>query len=248
MAVNLKKTKRAASVPLTARPLRLRLDPSNSQEVQIEIIPLIDVIFCILTFFILAAVGFSRQQAISLDLPKASTGAPQMREMLIVSIDYAGQVYVEQDPVRDNLLSEAVKSRFLNQPGGLMVLYASKDVRYERVVEVLDVLREIGGDRVALATLPEGASQPVSPAPFPTSPGIGLPNADPSFPSVDPFSVPGAPLIPETSPPSNPLQPSPSPTTDLAPSQPTNPSVAPSPSPASPSLPAAPNSAPGNGQ
>lgn len=42
------------------------------EEVQIQIIPLIDVVFCILTFFLLAALQFTRQQAISVDLPKAS--------------------------------------------------------------------------------------------------------------------------------------------------------------------------------
>jgi biopolymer transport protein ExbD len=51
------------------------LDDPN-QNVHIEILPLIDVIFCILTFFILAAVGLTRQQAIDLDLPAANTGAP----------------------------------------------------------------------------------------------------------------------------------------------------------------------------
>jgi len=57
---------------------------------------LIDVIFCILTFFILGAVGLSRQQAISLDLPKASTATTPMREMLVVSLDDFGQLYVEK--------------------------------------------------------------------------------------------------------------------------------------------------------
>jgi len=242
-AVKRKKKKRAVAIPLNARPLRLWLDASNTQEVRIEIIPLIDVIFCILTFFILAAVGFSRQQAISLDLPKASTGAPQMREMLIISLDYAGQVYVEQQPVGDNRLYQAVESYFLNRPNGLMVLYASKDVRYDRVVQVLDVLREVGGDRVALATLPEGASQPAYPTPIPPSPGTGLPNTVPSFPSNDPLGSFGAPPIPGTPSTADPFQQSaPQPQTpELAPSQPNVPPATNSTSP-SPSLPSAPES------
>lgn len=60
---------------------------SPIEEVQVQIIPLIDVIFCILTFFLLAALQFTRQQAISVDLPKASTGAPsQFQSRLIVTL------------------------------------------------------------------------------------------------------------------------------------------------------------------
>ena len=78
-----KKVKRRQRI--NSRPLKFHQAPSNiEQEVRIEIVPLIDVIFCILTFFILGAVGLSRQQAIGLDLPKAQTGTPQMREMLAI--------------------------------------------------------------------------------------------------------------------------------------------------------------------
>ena len=203
--------KKSRKAPLPARPLKLWLDDSSQQEVRIEIIPLIDVIFCILTFFILAAVGFSRQQAISLDLPKASTGTPQMREMLIVSLDDLGQVYVEQQAVTKNQLYQAIKNYHQLNPGGLMVLNAARNASYNEVVTVLDMLREVGGDRVALATLPG--------------------EADASTPSTDPYSnylppygtpVPGGtynpalPNYPNSAPglgqynPSNPNLPSPS--------------------------------------
>jgi biopolymer transport protein ExbD len=205
---NRKKKVSAADSPPTSRPLRLWFDGASAQEVRIEIIPLIDVIFCILTFFILAAVGFSRQQAISLDLPKASTGAPQMQEMLIVSLDYAGQVYVEQQPVPDGQLYQAVESYFLNRPDGLMVLYASKDVTYDRVIQVLDILREVGGDRVALATLPESPNQPTTPLPNADF-GTGFPDTVPPVPGNDSLDSFGAPPIPESpvNPPADSAQP-----------------------------------------
>ncbi|NEO27055.1 MAG: biopolymer transporter ExbD, partial [Kamptonema sp. SIO4C4] len=167
----------------------------------IEIIPLIDVIFCILTFFILAAVGFSRQQAISLDLPKASTGALQMREMLIVSLDGFGQVYVEQQPVNSqNQLYQAVENYFVTRPDGLMVLYASKEARYNEVIQVLDILKEVGGDRVALATLPEGTEAPdTPPSPENLIPGDQFPTT-PGFPQEDPFNPGFDPTLPESEP------------------------------------------------
>lgn len=144
---------------LSVRPFKLWQD-INNQQVHIEIVPLIDVIFCILTFFILAAVGFSRQQAISLDLPKASTGTPQMREMLVVSLDDQGQLYLEKQPVTQVQLYSAIRNYHSLNPTGLMVLNASKNVTYNQVVEILDMLKEVGGDRVALATLASKSQTP----------------------------------------------------------------------------------------
>ncbi len=140
---------------------------SPVEEVQIQIIPLIDVIFCVLTFFILAALQFTRSQAIGVDLPKASTGTtPQMRQMLIVSIDPTGKTYVDKEQVTRNNLYNSLQKYHSSNPGGLMVLNASRKSSYNDVVEVLDVLRKVGGDRVALATVPSesaAGSNPVTP-------------------------------------------------------------------------------------
>jgi biopolymer transport protein ExbD len=144
---------------IVARPLKLWQDQSNEPEVRLEILPLIDVIFCILTFFILASLSFSRQQAINLNLPKASTGETQVNEMLVVSLDSTGQVYLEQKAVTKEELGQTLKNYYLLNPQGVVVLNASRESLYNDVVELLDLLRTFGGDRVALATIPLDAPQ-----------------------------------------------------------------------------------------
>jgi biopolymer transport protein ExbD len=161
--------------PPPARPLKLWNDRPGDIDARIEIIPLIDVIFCILTFFILASVGLSRQQAISLNLPKASSGTPQMREMLVVSLDDFGQVYVEKQPISRAQLLDAIKNYHQFNPNGVMVLNASRNASYNEVIQVLDVLRQVGGDRVALATLP-GESDTSANWAYPTTPNPGNPS------------------------------------------------------------------------
>lgn len=165
------------------------------QDVRIEILPLIDVIFCILTFFILASVVLTRQSGINVDLPSAETGTTQMREMLIVSIDPVGQLYLEQQPIDRDQLAESLRDYREASPEGLVVLYASRSARYDDVVNVLDLLRSVGGDRVALATLPESGDQS-SDSDFP---GFDFNLNDPS---LDPFS------LPDSAEPSTPEQPS----------------------------------------
>lgn len=185
--------------------MKVDLLDTPREDVRMEIIPLIDVIFCILTFFILAAVGLTRQQAIDLDLPAAQTGKPLpgqasqdgLADRLYVSVDSLGQVYLDQQPVTVDLLYDVLQQFNQISPTGLIVLYASRDARYEDVIMVLDVLRSVGGDRVALATLPRdinlttpGASDGVLPPP--AEPQEGSYPLDPNQPSI-PFEQPLAP-------------------------------------------------------
>ena len=178
--------------------MKVDLLDTPREDVRMEIIPLIDVIFCILTFFILAAVGLTRQQAIDLDLPAAQTGKPLpgqvsqdgLADRLYVSVDSLGQIYLDQQPVTVDLLYDVLQQFNQISPTGLIVLYASRDARYEDVVTVLDVLRSVGGDRVALATLPRDINL--------TTPGAGtspLPPSGQSEKPVDPFA-PNQPSIP----------------------------------------------------
>ncbi len=177
---NKKKPYQQTAAPI--RRFRLWQYENRDSNVKIELLPLIDVIFCILTFFIIAAVNFSRQQAISLDLPAAKTGTPQVRDLLIVAIDDTGQLYVEKQPVTRTLLSARLKDYNENRPNGRMVLYAAKNSTYREVIEVLDLMRQVGGDRVALATVPTEVEPNNSLPSLPEIPGVSNPYKIPAPP------------------------------------------------------------------
>ncbi|MDZ8086222.1 MAG: biopolymer transporter ExbD [Nostoc sp. DedQUE12b] len=161
------------------------------EEVQIQIIPLIDVVFCILTFFLLAALQFTRQQAINVDLPKASpstvSGITSQSGSLIVTIDAVGNTYIEKQPVKQEDLRQSLKQYLQANPNAVVVLNASRTATYNDVIETLDLLRQVGGDRVSLGIIP-GPSQP----------SINSPNqpAVPSFP-INPGAVPLPGINPE---------------------------------------------------
>ncbi|MBF2003367.1 MAG: biopolymer transporter ExbD [Synechococcales cyanobacterium M58_A2018_015] len=198
--------------------MKLNLE-STEPDVRIEIVPLIDVIFCILTFFILAAVTLTRQSAINVDLPRAATGATQLREILIVSVDPIGQIYLEKTPVSREQLYQAILNFRQTNPEGVLALYASRAASYNDVVQVLDLLRAAGGERVALATLPDGGNgQGAAPSGIPNldqlspsppgatndlfelnpSPGLGTPTPNsPNLPG-DPFRLPASPNQPNS--------------------------------------------------
>lgn len=158
----------------------------QKSDARIELLPLIDVVFCILTFFMLAAVTLTRQSGINVDLPQARTGVTQVSEMLLVSVDPVGLVYVEKEPVSDAELRERLIEFRAAQPNGIMVLYASRLASYNDVVRVLDTLRAVGGDRVALATLPETEAN--------DGDSIFSPDFDPLSPDANLTPLPGSDL------------------------------------------------------
>ena len=128
----------------------MKLDFENqADDVRIELIPLIDVVFCILIFFILASLQLTRQQALSINLPQSSTSSLQTRKSLIVSIDSSGTVFLERESVTQDNLYYAMQGFQQQNPDGLMVLYADRSATYDSVIQLLDKMRAIGGDRVA---------------------------------------------------------------------------------------------------
>ena len=167
--------------------MKINLD-NATDDGQIQILPLIDVIFCILTFFILAVVQTERPQAVNVDLPQARTGTVQAPDRLIITLRPGGQILVGQEEVADRAaLIDRAKTYLVQRPDGLLVLNASQTAMYSDVIGMLDSLREVGGARrVALATTPQIETTP-PPNPYLPNPSSnpygtpsGLPGSNPS--------------------------------------------------------------------
>ncbi|MBE9249340.1 biopolymer transporter ExbD [Dolichospermum sp. LEGE 00240] len=195
--------------------MKVKLDTSG-EDLQIQIISLIDVVFCILTFFLLAALQFTRQQAINVDLPKAGTGEnsaanSQIKSKILpVTIDAIGLTYIEKEPVNREELEARLKQYIQTNPDGILVLNASRTATYNDVIQTLDLLRKVGGNRVSLGIIP-GSSQPLTNSPNfptppisnnPTTPEINSPESLRSLPPINPnsFPTPGNRINPDTLP------------------------------------------------
>lgn len=206
--------------------MKINLD-SPTDEAQIQIVPLIDVIFCILTFFILAALQLTRQQGIGLELPSAQTSSVLMSEMLVIGIDSNGQTYLSNQGQRQLIdrsqLFQLVQSYHQQQPEGLLVLEASQTAFYNDVIQVLDVMRAVAADRVALSTAPSNQpGQQPGQSPVPGSPQLmPAPNLIPS-PTAPTDSLPTNPGVNPNSPTLTPNTPTQSAPSTIAP-QPTAP-------------------------
>lgn len=173
--------------------MKVYLEPDDL-DVRIELIPLIDVIFCILVFFILGAVSFNRMEGLNVDLPQAGTAQTQLGDTLTVEVDVLGQIIIKNTVVTKDQLSQLLAAYVSQNPQGIVVFQADKRLNYETVVGLFDLLRKVGGTRVALGTT-DRPIQPntVIPGGIPTLPNQNQPAlTQPSVPNV----APTAPVLP----------------------------------------------------
>lgn len=130
--------------------MRLPEEPEPSR--QINIVPMIDVIFAILTFFILSSLYLSRSSGLPVNLPQATTGEAQTQNQIVVTIDAQGRLYVDRQLIDANALGSALRAKVETGNSPLLVINADKAVSHGQVVTVMDLARSIPGVRLAIAT------------------------------------------------------------------------------------------------
>ena len=120
-------------------------------ENQINILPMIDIIFAILSFLIVSSLYLSRVDTIPVDLPKASSSVIQDKKFITISIDKLGNLFLN----KKNILLEDLKISIfslINDDSKVVVLNADKNVSHGIVIKVLDSLRSIEGLKIAIST------------------------------------------------------------------------------------------------
>lgn len=125
-------------------------------------VPLIDCMFLLLTFFIYIATTMVIQRGIPVKLATAETGESTQKDptAIHVSIKPSGEIYLEADPVSDEMLAQRLRTLARGGDGRPVVLSADSGVFHRRVVEVLDAIRQSGVSQVIFAVEPRGTKTP----------------------------------------------------------------------------------------
>lgn len=134
--------------------MKFKKQHSGSGMPEVNLVPMMDVIMTILTFFIVVSMTLTNFQSVKdVALPSAEQGTSSDRPVdpLVVGVDRQGQTIVNNVTVNETQLAQQVVTYFQSNPKGTVVLKADKQLAYEKVVQVLGTLRDVGGDRVSLA-------------------------------------------------------------------------------------------------
>ena len=131
--------------------MRLPDEPDNIP--QINIVPMIDVVFAVLTFLIVSSLSLSKSEGLPVNLPKASTSQVQDSPAKItVTLDAQGKFMVDKKLVNLEQIESTVRQVMGSSQTSLIVLNADTSVNHGNVVEVMDKLRRIKGAKLGIAT------------------------------------------------------------------------------------------------
>ena len=131
----------------------------RKRTVQFEVIPVIDVLFTLLIFFVIysaSVAGFSNK-GIHLKLPSAST-VSQQTSGLFVTIDADNKIYLDGVEVQEQEVKIKTQERLQTQPDLAVSLRADQKTPYDTVIQVLDDLRFAGAQHVSLEAVQKKAS------------------------------------------------------------------------------------------
>ncbi len=112
---------------------------------------MIDTIFFLLVFFMMATLAMTAQEGIAVSLPKAATGQREPVR-LTVTLTESGGLFLDKTPIALDALKGELAGCLAKAPDTVVVLNADKSVPHGRVVEVLDLVRQVGAGRLAIAT------------------------------------------------------------------------------------------------
>jgi biopolymer transport protein ExbD len=132
--------------------------PLPHKKARIEIIPLIDIMFFLLASFMMASLTMIHLQSIKMDLPTATMATRDFKpDILNISVDKAGDVYVEKKLVTTAELQNILSNRFRLNTNLPVYISGDKDATHGAVIRVLDIVRREGIQRVSFAIAPAAA-------------------------------------------------------------------------------------------
>ena len=137
----------------------MKINLSEQRRARVEMLPLIDIVFLLLVFFIYAMLSMAVHRGVPVELPTSSTAAPEKETILSVTVKYAGdggsEIYLDEELTDLSKLTELLKTKSAGEmkktgrePG--VLLFADKQVDYQKLFQVLDRINQAGLSRISL--------------------------------------------------------------------------------------------------
>ncbi len=118
---------------------------------RIDIVPMIDVIFFLLVFFMLFTTFKTTPYGFDLKLPKATMVVETESSNILINISSDGQLFLKDKAVTITELKNQVKLNLVNNPETAVVIKADEKAEYKYLIQVMDAVSQVGGSKFSLA-------------------------------------------------------------------------------------------------
>ena len=121
-----------------------------AKKARIEMLPLIDIVFLLLVFFIYAMLSMAVHRGLPVELPLSTTAEIDKKLILSVTVKADQTIYVDKAQVALADLTQVLRSKAgtTREPG--VLVFADRDLQYQMIYNVLDKIRQAGLSRISL--------------------------------------------------------------------------------------------------
>jgi biopolymer transport protein ExbD len=131
--------------------MRRNRQVAAEDEAQIDLTPMLDVVFIMLIFFIVTAT-FIKEAGVEVNRPEASTAQPKDNVNILVAINANNEIWMDKRRIDERAVRANIERLHAENPKGAVVIQADNKSQTETVAAVLDAAREAGVYDVSLAT------------------------------------------------------------------------------------------------
>jgi len=120
---------------------------------RIEMLPLIDIVFLLLVFFIYAMLSMAVHRSLPVTLPVSSTAETSIEVNITISVRQNGEIYLDKAQISLEELQAVLQEKVLEADDDQSVqaeLFADREISYQELYRVLDIIRSSGIANVSL--------------------------------------------------------------------------------------------------
>lgn len=130
--------------------MRLGRRQNQSDEAQIDLTPMLDIVFIMLIFFIVTS-SFVRESGVEVNRPQASHAMEQSNAGIFVAITAANDVYIDKHVVDVERVQATLERFIIDNPEATLIIQADEHAYNGTVVQVMDAAKGAGIKDIALA-------------------------------------------------------------------------------------------------
>ena len=130
--------------------MRRRRQLQGEEESEVNLTPMLDVVFIMLIFFIVTA-SFVKESGIDVNKPEAQTSQPKEKANILIAIDPNGDIWIDRRKVDPRAVRANIERLHAENPQGTVVIQADEDSKTKVLVQVMDAARMAGVYDVAIA-------------------------------------------------------------------------------------------------
>ena len=128
----------------------MKVNFHTRKKVRIEMLPLIDIVFLLLVFFIYAMLSMAVHRGLPVLLPSSVSAKIDKELILSVTVKSDGTLYVDKEQVSLNDLASFLKTKSAPEKDVGILLFADRSLSYQNLFQVLDQIKMAGIHRISL--------------------------------------------------------------------------------------------------